>query len=310
MKFTIAICTYNGERTLSKALEAVLSLDQYDSLISEVLVIDNASTDNTKEIIDSFVCQNEKIQYVFEPNPGLANARRCAIKGSGDWVIYIDDDNIVCSWWLTGLCDIINNNPRVGVINGAVIAIPDNNISDEEEIRLQLMRRHLACTHIRTIDYPAHINTEPMGAGMCIRMDALRTIEKSGWISLLGRTKSSLASGEDTELCSKVFKQGYGYICSYSIQMEHLIPKSRLSEEYTDKLLRGLITSRYAFISQEKYYVIQRLFRLVKHLGLLIKSKIRCSTTKDPYEYEKNREQAVISLTFLKCVGNDVIIKR
>ena len=310
MKFTIAICTYNGECTLSKALDAVIALDEFDSLISEVLVIDNSSTDHTKDIILQYYQLNNRIHYVYEPNPGLANARKRAIEGNGDWVIYIDDDNIVCKWWLTGLKRIIQDNSNVGVINGAVIAITDKDISEEENIRLQFMRRNLACTHIGTIDYPAVKNIEPMGAGMCIRMDALRVIDKNGWIRLLGRTKNNLASGEDTELCSKVFELGYNYICCYDIQMEHLIPRFRLSEEYTDRLLKGLICSRYAFISQKRYYVINRLLRSLKHIALIIKCKTMNMIKTDAYELEKNREQIVISSTFLDCVRNDSLIKK
>lgn len=84
---------------------------------------------------------------------------------------------------------------------------------------------------------------------MCIPTRILREISQEGWLDLLGRTGENLSSGEDTELCNKVFRKGYTYICDYRMQMQHLIPRSRLSQENVDRLLEGLMKSRYQLIS-------------------------------------------------------------
>lgn len=307
MKITIAICTYNGERTLAKALDAVLALDDFEELISEVLVIDNASKDSTKQIIAHYCEMNRKVQYVYEPVPGLSNARRRAVDAKGDWVIYVDDDNVLCPWWCTKLKEIIEQNPKLGVVNGAVIAVPTEPLTQEEEIRLELMHRNLACTHVGSIDYPAKENREPMGAGMCIITSALKKIHEQGWLELLGRTGANLASGEDTELCHRVFAMGYEYHCSYDMQMDHLIPKARLSQEYTDRLLEGLIRSRYQLISIRKHYIFERLARTVKYIMLYIAALI---PAKDALSAEKKHQNMVISKAFIECVINDKLLRR
>lgn len=307
ISFSIVICTYNGEKTLSNVLDAVLNLKQFDELLQEVIVVDNASNDSTKAIILSYVQKNKKIKYQYECVPGLSNARRHAISATAPWVIYVDDDNILESAWLVELKKTIENNPKAGVVNGAVIGIPLEQLCSEEEIRLQTMYHHLACTHIYKFNN-IKTNTEPMGAGMCVITKALQTIADDGWLSLSGRTGSNLASGEDTELCNKVFSQGYQYICNYKMQMQHLIPRERLSAEYTARLLAGLTQSRYAYISNYHHYIWARITRLIRHLYIYLYTSLY--KTSDIVVLEKNRQKKIVSKTFIKCVLNDYLIRK
>ncbi|WP_294409589.1 glycosyltransferase [uncultured Ruminococcus sp.] len=305
--YSIVICTYNGQKTISQAIDAILALHLYNTHVKEVLIVDNASTDNTKKIIEDYIRKNSKIKYIYESKPGLSHARRRAVEANGDWVIYVDDDNILDQHWLDVLEKVIVAHPDVGVINGAVIAVPTDVLSLEEECRLSLMYRNLACTHIGSIDYPAKENKNPMGAGMCIPTHVLREISQEGWLDLLGRTGENLSSGEDTELCNKVFGKGYTYICDYRMRMQHLIPKSRLSQKNVDRLLEGLITSRYQLISSQRYYLLKRIARGVKYVLVYL---CACFPTKDNWKNECRREKKVVSKVFIKCLTNDKLFCR
>lgn len=309
LDFTIAICTYNGAKTLSFVVDSILALQDYDLLVNEVILIDNASTDNTKEICESYQKKSTKIKYIYEACPGLSNARRRAVAANGAWVIYVDDDNILKEDWLVVLKKTIESNSKLGVINGAVIARPVDALGTFEEARLQTMYRNLACTHIRSIDYSATPNYEPIGAGMCIIASALKEIDKSGWLKLSGRKGQNLASGEDTELCRKVFARGYKYFCNYDMQLDHLIPKVRLTQKYTDRLLTGLMQSRYILISDTKHYVTARFLRSIKYCLLYLKS-IVTEPTHDEIQREQSRQDRVVSQVFLKCVLKDRLIHK
>lgn len=310
VKFTIAICTYNGEKTLERAIESVLALLKFDDWVEEFLLIDNASNDNTAKICKAYQEKNEKIHYIFEAKPGLSNARRCAVVAKGDWVIYVDDDNILSEDWLIGLQETIRANPKAGVINGAVIATPVEKLNEYEEIRLNLMYRRLACTHIYSINFQAKENTEPIGAGMCVKASALKIVSENGWLSLIGRKGNQLSSGEDTELSRKIFEQGYVFVSNYDMKLLHLIPKCRLSEEYVDKLLIGLTKGWYYNINQKKYYLLARSARLIKYLFVLIKSNICMAFIKDKMKKEKNRERCVIAREFISCGVEDHLLFR
>jgi glycosyltransferase involved in cell wall biosynthesis len=72
----------------------------------EVIVIDNASTDNTKDIVQKF----SGISYLYEPNPGLSIARNLGFSvASGEWIGYLDDDAMAHSNLLDRAQWIIEN---------------------------------------------------------------------------------------------------------------------------------------------------------------------------------------------------------
>ena len=309
--FSLAICTYNGEKTLPLAVDAILRQKENDRLLYELLLIDNASTDNTKDICLAYEKKDRRVKYLYEASPGLSNARKCAAThAAGDWVIYIDDDNILDENWLFELDRCIKTAPKgVGVLNGAVVAVPAEPLTEEEKMRLRTLYRNLACTHIESIDSPASPPTIPFGAGMCIKTEALRTILNNGWLSLSGRKGTSLASGEDTELANKCFLQGYSFLYNEKMHMQHLIPQARLSRNYADRLIKGLTEGWYAHLSTKRHYIIARLSRFVKYVGVYLIASIRKNTKKQPAK-ELALQNLVRSKTFLKCVWNDRLFRK
>ena len=307
--FSIIVCTYNGEEHLGNCLDAILNLEKLHDYVDRVIVVDNNSTDKTKSIIQSYEEKDSIFVYDFEPIQGLSYARRHAVGIGTKWVIYIDDDNVLKRNWLIELKKVCDQNDNIGVINGAVIADPERPLSEDESIRLKLMYRNLACTHLEEPTSTDPVNTTPMGAGMCILSSAIRKINEVGWLSLSGRTGDNLASGEDTELCDKVFQMGYKYICNYNMQMYHLISRKRLTAEYTDRLLTGLVKSRYQLISQRRFYILQRLIRLFKYELERIKSKkSNGKLTKEKIEIYRQKE--LIAKTFIQCVYEDRLYRR
>ncbi len=91
-KITAIVCTYNRADLLGECLKALLfqtaSPEDY-----EVLVVDNNSTDFTKNVVEEFKEQFSNLRYLFEPVQGLSQARNTGWKNAqSDWVIYVDDD--------------------------------------------------------------------------------------------------------------------------------------------------------------------------------------------------------------------------
>ncbi len=86
---SVIIPVYNGGRFLKQALESVLN-QTYQKL--EVIVIDDGSTDNTKDIVDAF----STIRYIYQENKGVASARNKAISiANGEYVTFVDADDII-----------------------------------------------------------------------------------------------------------------------------------------------------------------------------------------------------------------------
>lgn len=72
----------------------------------EVLVIDNGSTDNTKQVVASFQQQLGNIRYFFDPTPGLHVGRHVGLReAKADILVYADDDIEATQTWLEGIAE-------------------------------------------------------------------------------------------------------------------------------------------------------------------------------------------------------------
>jgi glycosyltransferase involved in cell wall biosynthesis len=92
-RVSVAVCTYNGSRTLEECLEGLERLDYPDY---EVIVVNDGSTDATAEIAARYRCR-----LISTENRGLSNARNTALaKATGSIVAYIDDDAYPDPHWL------------------------------------------------------------------------------------------------------------------------------------------------------------------------------------------------------------------
>jgi glucosyl-dolichyl phosphate glucuronosyltransferase len=102
MRVSICVCTYNRAKTLSCCLESLTKLKVPTGWEAEILVIDNNSGDDTKEIVHSFSRRARiAISYFHESWQGISAARNRAIKeASGDYLGFLDDECIVEPDWL------------------------------------------------------------------------------------------------------------------------------------------------------------------------------------------------------------------
>ena len=120
MLLTIAICTWNRSVLLRQALAQMTSLVIPPGVDLEVIVVNNNSTDDTDTVIDTFSGQLP-IRRLFEPKPGLSNARNTAVSHArGAYVLWTDDDVLVDPNWVSGYADAFRAFPR-GVVYGGPI---------------------------------------------------------------------------------------------------------------------------------------------------------------------------------------------
>ena len=91
-KITVIICTYNRAFILGECLNS-LCMQTIPTEQFRVLVIDNNSTDNTRDIVAPFTDRLRDLQYIFEPMQGLSYARnRGLAEAQTEWVAFLDDD--------------------------------------------------------------------------------------------------------------------------------------------------------------------------------------------------------------------------
>ena len=86
----------------------------------EVIVVDNGSTDSTKDVVSAFN-EPQPVSYVFEPIPGVSRARNAGMTAaSGDIIAFLDDDAIAADDWLVFIERAFSKDPRVAIVAGAI----------------------------------------------------------------------------------------------------------------------------------------------------------------------------------------------
>lgn len=88
---SVIIPAYNNGRFIKSALESVFNQNYTEELL-EVIVVDDGSTDNTREILKKYM---DKIIYVYQENKGIASARNTGISyAKGEIITFLDSDDI------------------------------------------------------------------------------------------------------------------------------------------------------------------------------------------------------------------------
>jgi glycosyltransferase involved in cell wall biosynthesis len=118
------ICTHNRDHYLGDAIDSLLA---QEGVNYEILVVDNGSTDGTKEVVKPYL-SHPRFNYVYEPILGLSVARnRGAKETTAPILAYLDDDAIASSQWLRVLVDGYEHNEKLAIAGGKVTLIwPDN----------------------------------------------------------------------------------------------------------------------------------------------------------------------------------------
>jgi GT2 family glycosyltransferase len=142
---SVTIVTYNSGRFIKRCLESVLA-QKY--LNKEIIVVDNASTDGTIDILEQF---EDRCRIVYnDENIGFAAAQNQAIRMSGgDWVLTLNPDVLLLPNFIQALVDAGLMHPRIGTVCGKLLAIlanfdlPDKPLVDSTGIYFTPMLRHL-----------------------------------------------------------------------------------------------------------------------------------------------------------------------
>ena len=112
-KVSVIIPTYNFEKLIGETVSSVLA-QNYDNI--EVIVIDDGSTDHTKEVLNRF---GDQIKYIYQNNQGESTARNCGIRqAQGQYLIFLDADDLLAPQTIQKSVDALTANPGYKVVFG------------------------------------------------------------------------------------------------------------------------------------------------------------------------------------------------
>lgn len=237
LDFTIAIPTYNGSDRIPALLEKLRSQAQVDQLTWEVLIVDNNSLDNTRQIVEQYQADATfpvPIRYVFEPRQGAAYARLTAIASAdGEWIGFLDDDNWPEPDWLSAAAQFRNHHPRLGAFSGRIQIATDPPLPEYfDRIAFFLALRDRGD---QPCPYQPELLLLPPAASLVVRKKAwVESVPKTPMLS--GKRPGFWVQGDDYEPLLHLHKAGWEIWYTPDFKTAHQLPIWRFQRPYISQL--------------------------------------------------------------------------
>lgn len=193
MKISFIIPAHNEERFLAKAIGGILA--QPREFIEEIIVVNNASTDRTREIAFRFA--DDGVRVVDEPKKGLPFARKAGFQAAqGEIIASIDADSVIAESWAKTAAGLFEKNKKIAAVSGPYFY---ESMGALEHI-LNFLYIFLVILPVHWIVNTLGVSGIILGGNFAVRREALRYIE--------GYTKDVIFYGEDAYLAKRFRRAG------------------------------------------------------------------------------------------------------
>lgn len=237
MKFSFLICTCNSERLIFEVLNSILKQTEI-SLVLEVIIVDYNSKDSTLEIANKLLDKS----YIDLINinckfPGKSPALNQGLNAArGDYIVIVDDDNILHSSYLKVAKKILKDK-NIGCVGAK--GITDN--------KLKLSDWFNEFQSVYAIGLPEG-DDWVWGAGSIINNKTWKELKKFDFQFLLNPERKShsdpiFIGGEDVELALAIKLIGYKIVSNRNLTFIHKFKQNRITKEYLVKNSEGVSKS-------------------------------------------------------------------
>ncbi|HMP77610.1 MAG TPA: glycosyltransferase [Kiritimatiellia bacterium] len=242
LQISVCICTFNGADRIALVVEALARQTDVTPRW-DVVVVDNASRDDTSAVTREAVAAHlpGRARLIHESTPGLMHARRAATEAAaGEFIAFLDDDNIPQSDYIAQLLELLPRHPRAGVLGGRV---KPEWIGEPTALGRSIASFALAICDRGDASFAyTDVTGGPAGAGMVVRRALMKTIFEESSLAgrVTGRTGTALTGGEDTAIVIRAHQLGYEVRYEPSLVIAHRIPASRTEPAYLARLYEGI----------------------------------------------------------------------
>ena len=230
MRLQVVVPTYNRANLLPICLKSLQAATIPDGLTVGITVVDNNSSDNTREIVEGWKDHfGGRLCYLFEPIQGRSAALNAGITGSeSDLVGFIDDDEEIDKTWYQTVHHAFTTY-AADFIGGPYIP------KWEKEPPGWLPSDHQGVIGLvdagnEIIPYDEHYPGILMGGNAVIRRAVLENVGL--YMTSLGRTGARLLAGEDEHMYRRLLASGARGLYLPQLKIHHLIAASRLTKKY------------------------------------------------------------------------------
>ena len=217
------ISTRNRCALLSHALDALTHQHHQANLDYEIVVVDNASTDDTRQTVEAFAAAGARVRYVHEPRLGVSYGRNTGIQVSTAPIIaFTDDDNVVNERWVATIKALLDAYPDAWAVGGPIVG------DWPSDIPAWLDRQHWGPLAIldygrRTFYTSARDPRCLLTANLAFRREVFDRI---------GGFSADYPRCQDHELLVRLWRAGGRALYAPELVVDATIPKERLTRRY------------------------------------------------------------------------------
>ena len=232
MKVSVVIPTYNRDKLLAETLTSLVN-QTFDRDDYEILVVDNASTDGTKDVVAKFSDETDGlVKYLYEPRPGAHFARNGAVKHAMGELLYFTDDDVMAERdMLENLVKVMEMDSNIASATGPVRA---KWLSPPPHWILRLCNNYLLS--LNELPDESLVSDSDPGIFSCHQI-----VQKDVFIKA-GGYNPDIVNGEwlgdnETGLNIKIQKLGYKFAYTAKALIYHQIPAARMTQKYLNRRL-------------------------------------------------------------------------
>jgi glycosyltransferase involved in cell wall biosynthesis len=243
LNVTVIVCSCNRAESLAATLESLAASRVAESITWEVLVVDNNSADQTREVAQDFYRRYPgRFRCLSEPTPGKSYALNTGVANArGEVLAFIDDDVTVEATWLQNLTAELRGGEWAGVAGRILSAQPFTPPPWLNWNDCMLWQRgggfrydplSIVFAHFDLGDRSGKLDTPPCGANMAFRKSMF---EKYGGFRVdLGPSPNRDVPRpcEDTEFGRRLLKAGECLRYEPSAVVYHPVPTGRVKKDY------------------------------------------------------------------------------
>lgn len=272
---SVIVCTRNRAHRLEQTLKSLQEMAVPAGLPWELVIVDNNSSDNTKEIIDDFINKSDlNAKCIIEKHQGLSHARNMGIQeSSGDIIAFTDDDCIVDRHWVTSISKEFQSGESIAGIGGRVELY--NKLDRPVSIRV-----HRERTIFSSIDRLFNLI---IGCNMAF---ARYAFDEIGMFDENFGSGTRFASAEDSDFLYRAYKKGLKIIYSPDVLVYH--NHGRRNDDQIKALYKGYAIGHGAFYCKYMLMADKDVFHLAcSDVSSLIKQIIKRSVKRQSSAHQR-----------------------
>jgi len=223
---SVIIPTHNRSGLLRQTVETLL-LQDYPADKWEIIVVDNASTDDTWSVIERLMLENDRVRGMREDRKGAHFARNSgAVASNGEILYFTDDDMLADRSMLRNLLEGFDADPNVASVTGKVLPRWD---TEPPVWVLELCRNHLLS--LLDLGEALIVSDEDPGVFSCHQAVKREVFFAAGGYN--PDTNADVFTGDkETGLNIKIRKLGHRFAYVGTAVTHHKIPASRMTQRY------------------------------------------------------------------------------